>query len=92
MVEPKVEQVKQILKQYLEDKMDIYHVAEKIVDLLYPWESCYAPFLSYHLDPWRARADDILYVEDLLDKCAEIDQQSEEYIQCVLSELFKTDP
>jgi hypothetical protein len=82
--------VKRVLKQYLEGRFDIAQVAEKIVDLLYPWETHYAPLLAYRIDPWARRADDILAVTEIITTCENAvlgespDRRDEEFVQCVL--------
>jgi hypothetical protein len=91
-----VEQLKrtlrQLLKQYLEGKLDIAQVAEKIVDSLYPWETHYAPLLAYHRDPWAERADDILTVSEMISTCEDVvfseGWSDEEFIQCVLDYIL----
>jgi hypothetical protein len=98
-VEQLKQALRQLLKQYLEGKLDIVQVSEKIVDLLYPWETHYAPLLAYHRDPWAERAADILAVSDMIQTCENLvvdenpDESDEEVvhkevIQCVLDYMF----
>ena len=88
------QELRQVLKQYLEGKLDFAQAAEKIVDLLHPWETHYAPLLAYHIDPWARRADDILAVGEMITTCGDLvfgessDGSDEEFIQCVLDYIL----
>jgi len=84
MLKPEVEsKIKSILAEYVYEKIDLYQVAEKIVDTLFPWETSYVPLLAHHEDPWAARARDIQLIEDLIEVCGE----TEEFIECVVNEI-----
>jgi hypothetical protein len=88
----KLNQIKQLLKQYLNNEIDISRVAEKIVDTLYPWYEYYMPLIASNIDPWQARARDTLLVEDIIASCGEIfggefGGEEEMFIECVVDNL-----
>jgi hypothetical protein len=86
----KINQIKNILKQYLEDKISISHAADQIIEVLHPWYEYYMPLLAYHIDPWQKRANDVLSLEDTMDRCAEVSSTDEEFIDCVISEVTRS--
>jgi len=88
MLKPEVEsKIKSILAEYVYEKIDLYQAAEKIVDTLFPWETSYVPLLSYNIDPWAARARDVLAVEDLIVVCEETGEETESFMECITNEI-----
>jgi hypothetical protein len=86
--ETKLNQIKQILIDYINDRIDSYKAADKIVDIVFPWYEHYVPLLSYNMDPWQTRARDVLDVEELLAICGDISEGEEEMlIECVVGYL-----
>jgi len=81
------EKIKPIIDEYLDGKIDISHAADKIVDILFPWYEHYVPLLSYNMDPWQARARDMLLIEDLIAVCGEVADNRELFAMCVSQEI-----
>jgi hypothetical protein len=81
-----INQIRQILLDYINDRIDSYKAAEKIVDTLYPWETHYIQLIASNIDPWQARARDILYVEELLASCGEI-STDDAFVKCAIEAL-----
>jgi hypothetical protein len=80
-------QILEILRQYLNDEIDISRAATKIVDTLYPWETYYLPLMASNIDPWQARARDVLTIEDMLATCGEVYGEEESFTKCVVDYL-----
>jgi hypothetical protein len=89
----KLNQIIQVIKQYIDCKIDISQAADKIVDILFPWYEHYVPLLSYNIDPWASRARDVLHIEDILAVCGDISSSTPEisaeiFIECVVGYLI----
>jgi hypothetical protein len=81
------EKIKPIIDEYLDGKIDISHAADKIVDILFPWYEHYVPLLQHNMDPWQARARDMLLIEDLIAVCGEVADNRELFVMCISQEI-----